>query len=149
MVTGLRVTCAMLGIILLIPAVQSSKVFGAELQLTITGPQNKAQVCQRTIVEGKISNPKLQVFVAIHPMATNKFFIQPLPTISSDGRWTSYCYFGEPGMGVGEPFEIIAVAAEDKNLFREGKVFFNRLPDNPKILVRSDPTVVIRSNCIK
>jgi hypothetical protein len=53
------------------------------------------------MVEGTISDPKLQVYVAIHPMATDKFWIQPIPNMSSDGKWKSYCYFGEPNIGKG------------------------------------------------
>lgn len=129
--------------------INASKIYSEELKLTIVKPKSDAEICRRTIVEGTISDPKLQVYVAIHPMATDKFWIQPIPTISSDGKWKSYCYFGEPNIGIGEPFEIIAIASRNKKLFKEGDTLPSPLPDNPQILIRSNPVTVTRAKCLK
>lgn len=82
-------------------------------------------------------------------MATDKFWIQPIPTISSDGKWRSYCYFGEPNIGIGEPFEIIAITSRNKKLFKEGDTLPSPLPGNPQILIRSNPVTVTRIKCLK
>ncbi len=123
--------------------------YSEELKLNIVKPKNDAEVCWRTIVEGTVSDPTLHVYVAIHPMATDKFWIQPIPTISSDGKWRVYCYFGEPNIGIGEPFEIIAVASKNKILFKEGDTLPSPLLENPQILIRSNPIMVMRTKCLK
>lgn len=135
-------------------ATQPSAETHADRQTTqhpigIISPENGSRVCWRTMVTGSISDPNLQVFVLIHPMATDKFWIQPIPTVSSDGKWKAYCYFGEPNIGIGEPFEIIAIASKNKKLFKEGDTLPSLLPDNPQILIRSDPVMVIRAKCLK
>ena len=117
--------------------------------INIISPVGESRVCWRTMVRGTISNPNLQVFVLIHPMATDKFWIQPIPTVSSNGKWEAYCYFGEPNIGIGEPFEIIAIASKNKKLFKEGSTLPSPMPDNPQILIRSDPITVIRVGCLK
>lgn len=116
--------------------------------INIISPVGGSRVCWRTMVRGTISNPNLQVFVLVHPMATDKFWVQPIPNMHPDGKWEAYCYFGEPNQGIGEPFEIIAVASRNRNLFREGNTLPSPLPDNPRILVKSRPVVVTRDPCL-
>lgn len=138
-----------LSMVFIFAIIAESLIYGEDLKLTIIKPKNDAEVCWRTIVKGNISDPKLQVYVAVHPMATDKFWIQPIPTISSDGKWRSYCYFGEPNIGIGEPFEIIAIASKNKKLFKEGETLSTPLPDNNQILIRSNPVTVTRAKCLK
>lgn len=145
----LGITFCMLSTLLLILAIPVLGGYSEELKLTIVKPKNDSEVCWRTMVEGTITAPKLQVYVAIHPMATDKFWISPIPTTSSDGRWKSYCYFGEPNIGIEEPFEIIAIASKNKKLFKEGDTLPSPLSDNPQILIRSNPVTVIRAKCLK
>jgi len=125
-----------------------SKAYEEDLVLSITRPRNGERVCWRSLIEGRVSDPQLQVFVAIHPMATNRFWIQPVPNVASDGSYSVYGYFGEPNQGIGEPFEIIAIATRNKELFKEGDTLPSPLPDNPEILVRSNPIIVIRADCL-
>lgn len=136
-------------ILLLNLIILGSAVYGEELKLTIIEPKNDSRVCWRTMVQGTISNTKLQVFVAIHPLTTKKFWIQPIPTVSSDRKWRTYCYFGEPNIGIGEPFEIIALASENKKLYKEGDTMSSPLPDNPEIQVLSKSVIVIRDPCLR
>jgi len=123
--------------------------YGQNVTLRIIEPLDGSEVCWRNMVRGTVSDPSLQVFVGIHPMATNKFWIQPIPNMSSDGRWQAYCYFGEPNMGIGEPFEIIAIASRNRRLYKEGDTLPSPLPDNPQILVRSPPVTVTRESCLR
>lgn len=113
--------------------------------ITIDVPKSEENVKLKTLVKGKVSNKSLKVFVAIHPMATNKFFIQPIPTISSDGSWQAFCYFGESKKGIGEPFEIIALSSKDINLLKEGDTLPSPLPDMENILCSSEAVIVIRN----
>ena len=119
-----------------------------ELFLSITKPHNGERVCWRTLIQGKVSDPQLQVFIAIHSMATNKFWIQPIPSVASDGSYSTYGYFGTFDEGIREPFEIIAIATNNKKLFKEGDTLPSPLPAIPEILVRSKPVIVIRDNCL-
>lgn len=135
--------------LLLILVIPYMNIRGQQLQLTINNPRNDERVCWQTIVEGTISDHRLQVFIAIHPMATDRFWIQPIPNMSSDGRWSSLCFFGESRIGIGEPFEIIAIGSNNRRLFREGNTLSSPLPENPEILVRSRSIGVIRDPCIQ
>lgn len=137
------VTCLILFIILLL------NVYGQALTLTIGQPRQNSNVCQRAIVSGTVSDPRLQVFIAIHPMAANRFWIQPVPNVASNGRWQSYCYFGKPGTPVGQPFEIIAFASNNRNLFTEGNTLPSPFPNNAQILIRTNPVIVTRANCLQ
>ena len=78
-------------------------VYSQRLSIVITEPKDGKEVCWRSMVKGTISDPNLQVFMAIHPMATDKFYIQPIPNMRSDGRWEAYCFFGEPNKGINLP----------------------------------------------
>lgn len=137
------VICLILFIILLL------NVYGQALTLTIGQPRHNSNVCQRAIVSGTVSDPKLQVFIAIHPMAINTFFIQPVPAVGTDGRWQAYCYFGEGQRGIGQPFEIIAFASNNRNLFTEGNTLPSPFPNNAQILIRTNPVIVTRANCLQ
>ena len=116
--------------------------------ININSPADGSHVCMRTIVRGCVSDPSLQVFVLIHPMATNKFWVQPIPNMGTDGSWEAYCYFGESNQGIGEPFEIIAVASKNKKLFKEGDILPSPLPDNPQILAKSRTVILTRDPCL-
>lgn len=141
----IKTSTCLLTVFLLGLIISNLKIHGEELKLNIVEPKDEAQVSWRSIVKGTISNPELQVFVAIHPMATDKFWIQPIPNMSADGQWKAYCYFGEPNIGIGEPFEIIAITSKNKDLFREGQTLPSPLPNNTQIIVRSNPVMVTRA----
>lgn len=117
--------------------------------INIISPTEGSRVCMRTLVRGTISNPNLQVFVLIHPMATDRFWVEPIPNMRPDGRWEAYCYFGKPNEGIGNPFEIIAIASENRRLFEEGDELPSPLPDNPEVPFRSYPIIVTRDRCLQ
>lgn len=68
------------------------------LTVTISQPQPDATVEQRDTVAGSVSNPKTQVWVVIHPIGTNMFWVQPPATLNPDGTWSVRAYFGREGM---------------------------------------------------
>ncbi len=119
----------------------------AQQTISITSPTDGSRVCQRTMVRGSVSDFELQVFVLIHPMATDIFWVQPVPNMRQDGRWDVYSYFGEPSQGIGKPFEIIAIASRNKKLFKEKDILLSPLSNNPQIIFRSNPVIVTRDHC--
>lgn len=143
-----RMICGILMLYFLtgVSIVSPGNIYGQDLTLSITEPTEGSRVCMQNMVRGTVSNPNLQVFVLIHPMATDRFWVQPLPERGSN--WHTYCFFGEPNRGVGEPFEIIAVASANRSLFQRGDTLTSPLPNNPQILVRSRPVIVTRDPCL-
>ena len=89
-------------------------------KLEITSPTDGATVTTRELVGGTVSDSKLNVYVLIHPLTTNLWWVQNMPTVGPDGKWQSFCYFGTENLGIGEPYEIIAVATSKKKLYQPG-----------------------------
>lgn len=88
----------------------------------ILSPSPDTQVEVTALIKGKVSDPKLNIYVFVHPLMTNLWWVQRLPSPPNrDGSWQSIAYFGtKQGEGVGEYFEIMAIAAPDRSLFKEG-----------------------------
>ena len=89
-------------------------------KLEITSPSDGATVTMTELVRGTVSDPKLNVYVLIHPLTTNLWWVQNIPTVGPGGKWQSFCYFGTENLGIGEPYEIIAVATSKKKLYKPG-----------------------------
>jgi hypothetical protein len=87
------------------------------------------EVGRIALIKGRVSNPQWSVYVLVHPMVTPKWYVQKLPSPpNADGRWQSICFFGAERAGIGEFFEVVAIFAEARHLFREGQEL-NMLPD--------------------
>ena len=115
--------------------------------ISIISPTDGSHVCMKTLVSGTIFAPSVQVFVLIHPMTNDRFWVQPVSNMRPDGKWESYCHFGESKEGIGQPFEIIAIASKNKKLFKEGDTLLSPLPDNLPIILKSIPITVKRDSC--
>jgi len=89
----------------------------------ILSPGADTQVEVTALIKGKVSDPKLHIYVFVHPLMTKLWWVQRLPSPpNKDGSWQSIGYFGtKQGEGVGEYFEIMAIAAPDRSLFKEGE----------------------------
>jgi hypothetical protein len=63
------------------------------------------------LVRGKVTDYSMgNVFVLVHPMRTNLFWVQRPPSlINQDGLWQTICFFGTKTQGIGEYFELIAI----------------------------------------
>lgn len=105
-----------------IPA--SVQTFEQDVSIIISEPQSGQKVSLREWVRGKISDTSYELYVLIHPVATDNWWVQPLPNVRSGGNWEAYCFFGEETAGIGESFEIIAIGTRARNMFRRGQ----RLP---------------------
>lgn len=93
------------------------------LDIQITMPQTQSGVPMRPSVEGKVSDPKAQVFVIVNPLETpDQFWVQPPVVVQPDGKWRAVIYIGRPGsIDVGKRFEIRAVA-NPKHRLKEADV---------------------------
>lgn len=114
--------------------------------IRIINPADGNHVCMETLVRGSVSDPNLQVFVLIHPMSTGSFWVQQLPERGTN--WHILGRFGEPNVGIGNHFEIIAIASSNRTLFNEGQTLPSPLPDNSEILIKSEPVIVTRNPCL-
>ena len=88
-----------------------------DVQVTIEYPKQDAEVGFRDIVKGKVSKPDVNIYLLLHPLATNIFWVQKLPSaINEDGSWSTICYFGTETLGLAEHFELVAIVTDYKLL---------------------------------
>ena len=109
--------------------------------LRIMSPAEEASVRMTELVRGTVSDPKLNVYILIHPLTTNLWWVQNIPAVGPDGRWQALCYFGTENLGIGEPYEIIAIASSKRGLYKPG----DTLKEVPSKLLRSKIVTVKRS----
>lgn len=92
----------------------------AELQLL--SPRPGAEVALETVVEGKMSDPRGQVYVLVHPVKARFWWVQRVPAPpNQDGSWETLAYFGTATEGIGGDFQIVALVTEKK--LKEGQAF--------------------------
>lgn len=90
--------------------------------IELLSPEADAQVGLNELVKGRVSDPTLGVFVLVHPLLTPLWFVQPIPSPPNrNGSWHGIAYFGTESKGVGELFEVVAIATEDPDLLEEGQ----------------------------
>ena len=110
-------------------------------QVRIESPQPAAGVGLSEIVRGKVTNldRKASVYVLVHPLSMNLWWVQRLPSPpNADGSWQTQCYFGTEKEGMGESFELVAIAATSR--LKEGQT----LGEFPRDVARSDVVTVKR-----
>lgn len=131
----LGITC----LILLFSCNKTEKI-PADVRIQIESPQQNSEVGLTEIVKGKVSNPKVRFYVLVHPLLTNMWWVQRIPSPpNQDGSWQTLCYFGTETKGIGESFEVVAIVTEDK--LEEGQM----LTELPKGVVQSDIVTVRRA----
>jgi hypothetical protein len=89
--------------------------------LRITAPPDKAQIIERPFVEGTVADSRAKVWVIVHPMAVSDYWVQPSVNVRENGTWKVQVYIGKGPIGIGEQFEIMAVANPKVEL-EEGNV---------------------------
>ncbi len=127
-------------VVMIVPkAQQRSSVPEPSGKIQILEPLDKALVGPRqlvTIADG----PERQVRIVVHPLDTGAYWVQPIPTLREDGRWSVLAYFGRSGdLDTGKVFEVMAIADPDQPL-EEGTV----LEGWPKAGQRSSTVTVTR-----
>lgn len=93
-----------------------------EIKISIDNPPDSAEVGHTALVEGKVSDPNLNIYVFVHPLLTDQWWCQMYPSPSSPDAWRTLCYFGTEDKGVGEYFEVVAIAACKNDLWERGEV---------------------------
>lgn len=119
------------------------------VQVVITKPINDENVTRRYVVQGTVSDPNCKVHVIVHPLTVPKMWVQNSPIIGIDGSWKTEVYFGTETLGIGDKYEVIALATNENflvtlatgNFLREGRVL-ESLPRNTN---RSNVVTVTRS----
>jgi hypothetical protein len=107
--------------------------------LQISRPLSGA-VNWRPLVEGRITDPKAEVWVIVHPVGLSAYWIQPPVIVHRDGTWRVPAYIGRAGdIDIEKEFEIMAIA-DPKEGLTEGQVF----SEWPKAKWRSDIVTVVR-----
>lgn len=97
----------------------------------LLSPQTDAQVEHTALIKGRVSDRGHSIYVLVHPIADTKWWVQRSPSPPNrDGTWQAIGYFGvASGKGVGEYFEVVAIAVPDKGLLQEGQQL-----DHPRVL---------------
>jgi hypothetical protein len=108
--------------------------------ITITSHKDQQSVALEPIIRGKVYSNKAQVWVIVHPMETEGYWVQQKATVRSDGKWYTQVFIGREGTeDSGKHFEIMAVANPTKPIAR-GDV----LDGWPSALARSEIVELIR-----
>jgi hypothetical protein len=120
------------------------------IQVEITNLTNGDRVEGfHSLVQGRVSDPHATVRVLVHPLAVAEAWIQDIPIVDSAGNWQVNAYFGEPGNGVNQDYEIIALATSENflvtratgNGLSPSKINIDKLPQNTN---RSNTVTVTR-----
>ncbi len=90
--------------------------------LSITDPKHGAKAAHSQVVRGTVSDSKSKVWVIVHPMLTNGYWVQNPVNVRSNGQWTAQVYLGTSAeTQVGELFELRAIA-DPQAALKEGDV---------------------------
>lgn len=90
-----------------------------DVQINIDSPKEGDFVEQRYMVKGRISDPEFPVYVLVHPIEADQWWVQRIPEVAGNGVWQSLCFFGTADKGRGEQFEVLALVC--KKHLREGQ----------------------------
>lgn len=117
--------------------------------LSVDSPVNGDAVGYRAIVKGRVSPSSSKVFVIVRPQMGNSWWVQTTPIVQNDGQWQTTIYVGTEALGVGESFEILAVARQRGNWMRGADLHLTegqQLETVPNELAKSNLVVVKRSH---
>jgi hypothetical protein len=86
---------------------------GPSLEVAILSPPSGAELSEQALVEGKVAAPRAEVYVVVHPLETEHWWVQSRPLVQRDGRWQVQVQLGTSIAGKGEQFEILALATDE------------------------------------
>lgn len=133
--------------IMVIPMVSSQAIPSPAVE--IKNPGNRVTVEGYIItVEGTSSgleDPDLHLYILVHPIAADLWWVQSLPTSDRDGSWVSRVYLGTSELGNNEDYAIKAIITTER-LNGGDTIKVNQLPffvaDDLVIVKREDKTIV-------
>lgn len=79
----------------------------------------------------------LHLYVLVHPLPTDMWWVQRTPTILDGGNWQAIVYFGENFVGAGDQYELCAIITD--KILQEGQAL--QLDDFPSYVARDVITV--------
>ncbi|HEX8493602.1 MAG TPA: hypothetical protein VF658_12215 [Pyrinomonadaceae bacterium] len=85
--------------------------------IEIIEPVNAAQIeGNRYLVKGKVNDPDAKISVVVRPLEPLDYWVQETPTIDSGGNWQVNAHFSERNVGIGERYEVFALATRENFL---------------------------------
>lgn len=118
------------------------------ISIEISAPRDESEAQLRTVVQGTVSTAESDVYVFVHPLSTDRWWVQDRPQMLSDGRWQVEVYLGTETVGVGDRYEIVAGASNEYVLLRLFRGTYLRpaeqLRELPQGVAKSNRVVVIR-----
>jgi hypothetical protein len=114
------------------------------VHIAVVEPKDNAQIeGYRYLIKGTVGDSNARVSVIVRPLTPLDYWVQEPPTIDASGNWQVNAHFGETTVGIGEQYEIIALATNEN--FIVTWVTGNSLP----IGMRQDlPSSTNRSNVV-
>jgi len=104
-------------IITLILVAYAAEAIAQDSEITITSPNDETSVGLRPLIKGTVTGHSATVWVVVHPVETEDFWVQPRVKVSPDGTWKVRIYIGRPGSeDIGKFFEVRAVKNPTKSL---------------------------------
>lgn len=118
------------------------------LRVNITDPPDGGNVTMQYFVKGTVADPDARVYVVVHPLRVSEMWVQKPPIVDRSGNWQTQATFGGDALGIGESYEVIALATNDNfvatwatgNSLSEGR----KLTSLPRKSNRSNRVTVIR-----
>lgn len=118
------------------------------MRVQIGEPKDGAAVGYQPHIKGTVSDAAAAVHVLVRPITSEVWWVQNAPVVQPDGTWEVPVYIGTAQLGVGESYEIVAVAASGNwflQLLRESSLEAGqKVKALPEYLVRSKVLVVRR-----
>jgi len=88
-----------------------------DIKISITSPQDNAEVDRPARTEGIVSDPDAQVYIIVHPVGVPEYWVQPRASVHEDGTWTTKVYLGRPDIiNPDKQYELMAIADPAKPL---------------------------------
>lgn len=100
--------------------------------------------CSMVYVKGRVpAGRELWPFLAVAPLnAAPRIWIQPpITAVKRDGTFIGMVYLGNDKVGTGEKYNLLILAHQDREHFKEGQVLM-AIPDDCET---SDPVTVLRT----
>jgi hypothetical protein len=119
------------------------------IKVTIVDPRDDGSVTMRYLVKGTVSDPNDTVHVILHPLSVSDMWVHRPTIVDNEGNWQVSAYFGTETLGIGERYELIALATSDNflvawatgNWLRDGQ----KLMGIPRKSNKSNVVTVTRS----
>ncbi|MBI4670844.1 MAG: hypothetical protein HY741_04140 [Chloroflexi bacterium] len=86
------------------------------VKISINDPQDGTNVTLRYLAKGTVSDADAKVYVILHPLTVSEMWVQQTPIVDAQGNWQSTVIFGTDTLGIGDRYELIALATNDNFL---------------------------------